>query len=65
MWTVDAEELLSRLEEILARLVQRGLFVAANKAVFFKHKIKWCGWMSSGKATILDPDHVQGLVELR
>ena len=58
VWAMDQEELLGRLEAILARLVERGLFVAAHKAVFFRDEIKWCGRLYSGEATLPDPDRV-------
>lgn len=60
MWPLDAKELLSRLEEILAQLRERGPFVAAQKAVLLEDEIKWSGRLSSGEATIPDPDRVQG-----
>lgn len=61
----DGDGLLGRLEEILARLVNRELFAAAQKAVISKNERKWCGRQFLGKVTRPDPDRILGLVELR
>lgn len=60
----DAKELMCKLEQCLARLVEQGLFVAAHKAVFFGDEIKQFRRLFSGDATLPDPDRVQGLLEL-
>ena len=43
IWGETPEILLKRLLAILDRLLERGLFAAAHKAVFFRKEIKWCG----------------------
>ena len=65
VWARDAETLLTRVEAVLERLIERGLFAAAHKAVLFRREIKWCGRIYSGEATIQDPARVQGLLDLR
>ena len=47
------------------RLLERGRFAAAYKAVFFRKEIKWCGKIFSGQSVSHDPDRTQGLSELR
>ena len=56
---------MKRLLAILDRLLERGLFAAAHKAVFFRKEIKWCGKILSGQTVSHDPEHTQGLSELR
>ena len=43
IWGETPEILLKRLLAILDRLLERGLFAAAHKAVLFGNEIKWCG----------------------
>ena len=43
IWGETPEILLKRLLAILDRLLERCLFAAAHKAVFFRKEIKWCG----------------------
>ena len=51
-----SEILLKRLLVILDRLLERGLFVAAHKAVFFRKEIKWGGKILSGQTVSHDPE---------
>lgn len=41
IWGNTAEQLISPLELVLARLEERGLFVAAHRAVFHHGGIRW------------------------
>ena len=49
VWGETPDILLKRLLAILNRLLERGLFVAAHKAVFSRKEIKWCGNILSGQ----------------
>lgn len=60
-WARHVDQLLRTLEEVLARLVNRGLFVAVS----FEDKMKLCGRLHSGKITRPDPDRIQESMELR
>lgn len=42
-----------------------GCFVDAHEAVLFWDEIRWCGWLTSGVATLRDLDRVLGLFGLR
>lgn len=41
MWASDEAELLGRLEAVLDRLLERGLYAAVHKAVLHGPKIRW------------------------
>ena len=61
IWGETPEILLKRLLAILDRLLERGLFAAAGKAVFFRKEINWCGKILSGQTVSHDPERTQGL----
>ena len=65
IWRDTLEILFKRLLAILDRLLERGLFAAAHKAVFFRKEIKWRGKILSGQTVSHDPERTQGLSELR
>ena len=50
------EILLKRLLAIFDRLIKRGRFRAAHKAVFFRKEIKWCGKSLSGQTVSNDAE---------
>ena len=58
------EILLKRLLAIFERLLMRGLFGAAHKAVFFRTEIKWCGKILSGQTVSNDSERTRGIIEL-
>ena len=64
IWGETPEILLKRLLAILDRLLERGLFAAAHKDIFFRKEIKWFGKILSGQ-TVSHPEGTQGLSELR
>ena len=55
---------LERLFSIFDRLLERGHFDAAHKAVFFRKEIKWSGKILSGQMASHDPKGTQRLSEL-
>ncbi|MEP0580138.1 MAG: reverse transcriptase domain-containing protein [Marinobacter sp.] len=62
----DTEEaLLQLLDDILERLENVGLFVAAHKCTFFSRELVWCGKVYSNGVVSHDPARVQGLSEMR
>ena len=65
IWGETPEVLLKRLLEILDRLLERRIFAAAHKSVFFRNEIKWHGKILSRQAVSYDPERTQGLSELR
>ena len=65
IWRDTLEILFKRLLAILDRLLERGLFAAAHKAVFFRKEIKWCGKILSGQTVSHNPERTHGLSELR
>lgn len=58
------EALMYRLEEILAKLVGRGLPVIAHKAMFLKDEIKGYVWLHSSDMTLPDLGRVEEIEEL-
>ena len=56
IWGKTPEILLKRLLAILGRLLERGFFAAAQKAVFFRKEIKGCGKILSGQTVSHDPE---------
>ena len=46
------------------RLLDRGIFAAAHKAVFSRKEIKCCGKILSGQTVSHDPERTRGLSEL-
>ena len=65
IWEETTEILLKRLLAILDRLLERGLFAAAHKAVFFRKGITWRGKILSGQTVSHDPERTYGLSKLR
>ena len=65
IWGKTPENILKRLLAILDRLLERGLFAVAHKAVFFRNEIKCCGKTRFGQTVSHDPERTQGLSELR
>ena len=64
-WGKSATELMDTLDEILGRLEDAGLFVAAHKCTFFDTSIHWCGKVYSGGEVRHDPDRLSGLANMR
>ena len=58
------ETLLKRLWAISDRPLERGVFVAAHKAVFFRKEMERCGQILSGQTVSHDPRRTDGLSEL-
>ena len=65
IWVVTPESFLKRLLAILDRLLERGRFDVAHKAVFFRKDIKWCGKTISGQTMSHHSKRTKGLSELR
>ena len=65
IWGKTDVELVGRIETVLDRLMNYGLFAAARKAVFYREKIRWCGKLFTGQKADHDPDRVQGLSDMR
>ena len=65
IWGETPQIILKRTLAILDHLLERGLFAAAHKAVFFRKEIKLCGKSLSGQTVSHDPERTQGLSELR
>lgn len=65
IWGRTEDERLTRLMEVLSRLMDRSFYAAAHKAVFFLKEIKWCSKLYSGSGMRHDPERVQGLTDLR
>ena len=65
IWWETPKILLKRLLTILDRLLERGIFAAAHKVVFFRKETTWCGKILSGQTVSHDPERTQGLSELR
>ena len=58
------EILLKRLLVVFDRLLNRGLFGAAHKPVFFRREIMGCGKILSGQTVSNDSEGTQGMIEL-
>ena len=65
IWGNSDSELLERLERVLTRLMEHGLYAAAHKAVFYREEVRWCGKLYSGRTIRHDPERVQGLTDMR
>ena len=60
----DEISLLCLLDEILGRLENVGLFVAAHKCTVFAHELVWWGKVYSDGVVSHDPARIQGLNDL-
>ena len=55
VWGSTPGELVDHLDDVLQRLQERGLYVAAHKCTFYEPCIKWCGKIYSGQDVEHDP----------
>lgn len=65
VWASDPAELLDRLELILGRFMEVGLFTAARKVVFLSRTVRWCGKIFSGNEVCHDQEREQELLDLK
>lgn len=57
--------MLTRVMEVLSRLVERRIVSAAHKVVLFLEDIKWCGKLILDSGIEYDPERWQGLTDAR
>ena len=64
VWVHSQHELVVKLSDVLDRLHDVGLFVAAHKCRFFEPTVKWCAKMYSGQHVEHDLERLRGLTEI-
>jgi hypothetical protein len=61
----DQDELMTLLDQVLARCERYGLKLHAKKCIFFATEVKWCGRLISAAGVRHCPDRIQGLVDMQ
>ena len=64
-WGLDETDLFNKLELILERLEDVGLYAAAHKCTFFETSITWCRKVYSQGQVKHDPERLTGLGTMR
>ena len=65
IWGRNVWELIDYFVWVVKKLMEVGLFVAANKAALYAREAKRCDELYSGTGVRHDPERSRGLVEMR
>ena len=65
IWGRNVWELMDHFSWVVKKMMEVGLFVAADKVTLYAREVKWCGKLYSGTGVWHDPERIRGLVEMR